>query len=260
MKLTDSKPTETLLSNFGTHLNIAIVGASGGLGSAFVRQLSKLTQVKQLFAFSRAYTSLDSDLPNHPKISRLGLDLCSEQQIQQQVSKLKGNPLDLVIVCAGLLHTEQQGPEKSMRTLSMEHLEAIFRVNTFGPTLFAKHCLPLLHTERKSVFAILSARVGSISDNHLGGWYSYRASKAALNMMLKTLAIETNRKNKRACIVGLHPGTVDTHLSKPFQRQVPKHQLFSPKQSVTHLLDVINHLDPSHTGEVFAWDGQRILP
>ncbi|MEM8916473.1 MAG: C-factor, partial [Pseudomonadota bacterium] len=121
-----------------------------------------------------------------------------------------------------------------------------------------KHFLPLLARQRKAVFAPISARVGSISDNQLGGWHSYRASKAALNMVLKTLSIELAVKNPGAVCVGLHPGTVDTGLSEPFQRGVAEGKLFTPTKSARHLLTVLDGLGPEETGHSFAWDGQRI--
>jgi NAD(P)-dependent dehydrogenase (short-subunit alcohol dehydrogenase family) len=137
-------------------------------------------------------------------------------------------------------------------------MERSYRINAIGPALVARHFLPLLAADRKSAFAALSARVGSIGDNGLGGWHAYRASKAALNMLLKTLAIELARRNPGALCVGLHPGTVDTGLSRPFQRGVPEGKLFTPRQSARLLLNVLDGLSTEHTGQVFAWDGQRI--
>ena len=133
-----------------------------------------------------------------------------------------------------------------------------FRLNTTGPALVAKHFLPLLARDRKAAFAALSARVGSIEDNGLGGWYAYRASKAALNMAIKTLSIELARRYPLALCVGLHPGTVDTALSKPFQAGVPQERLFSPAQSARHLLSVLDELTAEDSGKLFAWDGRRI--
>jgi NAD(P)-dependent dehydrogenase (short-subunit alcohol dehydrogenase family) len=124
--------------------------------------------------------------------------------------------------------------------------------------MVAKHFLPRLRTGHKTVFAALSARVGSISDNRLGGWASYRASKAALNMLLKTLALEHSRRWPDSVIVGLHPGTVDTALSKPFSSRVPAERLFEPSQSARYLLGVIDDLTPTATGGFFAWDGTPI--
>ena len=164
-----------------------------------------------------------------------------------------------MIVASGLLHDGAAlQPEKTWRSLTAEGLQRAFAINTIGPALVAKHFLPLLAQERKAVFAALSARVGSIEDNHLGGWHAYRASKAALNMLIRTLAIELARRNDHALCVGLHPGTVDTGLSKPFQGYVAKGKLFTPARAAGQLLDVLDGLSPGHTGGLFAWDGQRI--
>ncbi len=135
-----------------------------------------------------------------------------------------------------------------------------FEINTIGPALIAKHVLPLLPRDRRAVFAVLSARVGSISDNRLGGWYSYRASKAALNQIIRCLAIELAPKRPQAICVGLHPGTVDTALSKPFQGNVADTRLFTTDQSAAHLLNVIAALTPAQSGRVFDWAGQEIAP
>ena len=145
-----------------------------------------------------------------------------------------------------------------MRELDLQRLTQLFAVNAAGPALVAKHFLPLLRKNSKTLFASLSARVGSISDNRLGGWYSYRASKAALNMLLKTFAIEHARQWPDSVVAGLHPGTVDTALSQPYTSRTPKETLFSPETSARHLLKVMNQLSPEESGGVFAWDGSRI--
>ena len=168
--------------------------------------------------------------------------------------------LDMVIVATGILHEGEMMPEKSLKDLNAEKFHRLFEVNTIAPILIAKHFLPKLNRETRSIFAALSARVGSISDNHLGGWYSYRASKAALNMVIKNLAIEISRSNKKAIIVGLHPGTVDSNLSKPFQRNVPQRKLFKSEYSTQKLLEVLANLTSKQSGKCFAWDGKEILP
>ena len=133
-------------------------------------------------------------------------------------------------------------------------------MNTILPALIAKHFIQHLETKTHSYFAVLSARVGSVSDNRLGGWYAYRASKAALNMIIKTLAIETRRRNKMACIVGLHPGTVDSPLSKPYHSNLKPESLFTADFSTQQLLSVLNALTPHESGKFFAWDGKEIHP
>jgi NAD(P)-dependent dehydrogenase (short-subunit alcohol dehydrogenase family) len=168
-------------------------------------------------------------------------------------------PLDLVLIATGVLSDgDTLTPEKTWRDFSAEAFAHAFAVNATGPALIAKHFLPLLARDRRSVFAALSARVGSIEDNRLGGWAAYRASKAALHQIIRTCAIELARKNKGAICVALHPGTVDTALSAPFQRGVSADQLFAPKQSARHLLRVVDSLQVSDSGNAFAWDGARI--
>ena len=149
-------------------------------------------------------------------------------------------------------------PEKTMRAMSHDGFTQSFMSNTIGPAMSAQALLPLLRRDQKSVFTALSARVGSISDNRLGGWYAYRAAKAALNMVIKTLAIEYGRRFPEAIIAGLHPGTVDTALSKPFQSNVPEGKLFTPEFCAQRLIEVIDGLVPEDSGGLFAWDGQQI--
>jgi NAD(P)-dependent dehydrogenase (short-subunit alcohol dehydrogenase family) len=227
--------------------NIAILGASGAIGSAFVNLLSKTYPNASLFAFSRN--------------GEHGIDYGSEESISKAAElTVKEKPLDLVIVSVGILHDGVLMPEKSLRDLSAEKFHRIFEVNTITPALIAKYFLPKLNKEQLSIFAALSARVGSISDNQLGGWYAYRASKSALNMIIKNAAIEVRRQNKKSIIVGLHPGTVDSNLSKPFQGNVNEGKLFTPEYSAEKLLAVLKSLRLEQTGKCFAWDGKEIFP
>ena len=227
--------------------NIAIIGASGAIGSAFKKLLSEKHPKASLFAFSR-----NSDFR---------INYSCEDSIAEAAEKAaKDNPIDLVIVVNGILHDGKVMPEKSLRDLSAEKFHRIFEVNAITPALIGKYFLPKLNKEKPSIFAALSARVGSISDNQLGGWYAYRASKAALNMIIKNAAIEIGRKNKQAIIVGLHPGTVDSDLSKPFQGNVADGKLFTPEYSAEKLLEVLDNLSAEQTGKCFAWDGEEILP
>lgn len=243
-----------ILSNFGENLNVAVIGASGGLGQAFVDSFSAQSNVSKIHAFSRSQFTFDNT-----KVDSHNIDITSEENIKNSVDTLKGKLLfDIVIVATGFLHDVKISPEKTMLNISLENFQEVFAVNTFGPALVAKHFLPLIPRNRRSVFACLSARVGSISNNQLGGWYAYRASKAALNMVLKNAAIETARRYKQACIIGLHPGTVDTSLSQPFQSNVKEGKLFTPEYSSAQLLKVINDVRPDQSGKVFAWDGQEI--
>ncbi len=232
-----------------------VFGASGGIGAALVDRLCHETNVARVFAFSRS--------PNRATSDRLitgQFDLEDEASISAaaQAVSAEGVPR-LVIVATGRLHDgEAMQPEKDWRALSADQLAHSFTLNTIGPALIAKHFLPQLPRQGRSIFAALSARVGSIGDNRIGGWYGYRASKAALNMMLRTLAIELARKRPEAICVGLHPGTVDTGLSKPFQSGTSPEKLFSPEFSAGMLLGVLDGLRAGDTGGVFAWDGKRV--
>ena len=236
--------------------NIAVIGASGAIGGALTEHLAYLHPGAMLTAFSRSPTTFAD-----PRINSRILDYENETEIASAaVLASESGPLDLVIVASGLLHDDETMPEKSLRDLSGEKFLKLFNVNTVTPAIVAKHFIPRLNTDTPAIFAALSARVGSISDNHLGGWYAYRASKAALNMVIKNLAIEAARRNKGATIVGLHPGTVDSVLSKPFQGNVPDGKLFTPNDAAEKLCHVLTHLSPSQSGLCFAWDGQEIKP
>ena len=193
------------------------------------------------------------------RLSRPALDLSSEQSIIEAAEALKPQGyFDLIFVASGILHTPELKPEKSIKQINPDHFHTLFQINAIGPILVLKHFSSLLNPETRSVFAALSARAGSISDNQLGGWYGYRASKAALNMFLKTASIEYHRTMKNLIIAGFHPGAVDSHLSKPFQSNIPKEQLFTPEFSAAQLLQVINKLKPEDSGNLLAWDGETI--
>ena len=233
--------------------NIAIIGASGGLGSAFVDLFSE-NSANTIHAFSRS--EIKSQLVN---VHCGHIDFSDEASIQHAAEQSsRGGPLDYVIVASGMLHDADLMPEKSLRDLSAEKFQRSFFANTIGPALIAKHFLPKLQRKQRAVFAALSARVGSIGDNRLGGWYGYRASKAALNMLIKTASIEVARSQPQAIIVGLHPGTVDTNLSQPFQRSVPSDKLFATDYSARCLISVLDELSTGDSGRVFAWDGSEI--
>lgn len=232
----------------------AVVGASGGIGGALVRRLAQDPRFDRVLALSRSTATLDS-----PRIESLAIDLLDEARIAAAAAQLReAGPLRLVVVATGLLHADGVQPEKHWGALDGVSLARLFAVNAIGPALLAKHLLPLLPRSGRSVFAALSARVGSIGDNRLGGWYGYRASKAALNMLLKTFAIELARRAPEAVCIGLHPGTVDTALSRPFRDRVPADRLFTPEQAARHLLRVIDTVTPADSGDVFAWDGRRV--
>jgi NAD(P)-dependent dehydrogenase (short-subunit alcohol dehydrogenase family) len=228
-----------------------VVGASGGLGAALIARLTADPRFKQVTAWSRSA----SDATNASVTTRR-IDLRDEATIEAAARDLA--EVDLVILATGLLHDGDLKPEKTWRSLDAAAMMRAFEINTIGPALVAKHVLPLVPRDRRAVFAALSARVGSISDNRMGGWYSYRASKAALNQIIRCLSIELTAKRPQAICVGLHPGTVDTGLSRPFQTHVAEGKLFTADQSATHLLTVIDQLTPDQSGRVFDWAGQEI--
>lgn len=236
-------------------LHVAIIGASGGIGSAFVKLLSE-DSTNTIHAFSR--TDMTNVLPNVHCANIDYADECSLHAAAKITEKF--GALDLVIVTTGVLHDNRMTPEKSLRELDKTNLERNFFVNTIGPALAAKAFLPKLRHDKRALFAVLSARVGSISDNRLGGWYAYRASKAALNMLIKTASIEIARRKKYAIVVGLHPGTVATKLSEPFQKNVPSKKLFSTDYSAKQLICVLEGLSSEDSGNVFSWDGCVVPP
>ncbi len=236
-------------------MNVVVVGGNGGIGSALVNTLAAVPEVNNLYSFSRCRGAVKTEC--HKTIYGF-VDLESESSIQQMGASLEGEELDLVIVASGLLHADDLNPEKNLRALKAVNMQRLFMVNSIASALVAQQLIPKLRKKSRTVFSVISARVGSISDNRLGGWYSYRASKAALNMLLKTTAIEVSRTHPKAIICGLHPGTVNTQLSAPFQKNVPENKLFPPEQSVAYLLEVIQKLQSSDTGKVFAWDGSEI--
>jgi NAD(P)-dependent dehydrogenase (short-subunit alcohol dehydrogenase family) len=229
-----------------------VVGASGGLGSAFVAQLAADARCTQVIAWSRSAPIATGEkiLANHR------IDLQDEATIAAAAQSL--GEVDLAIVATGLLHDRELKPEKSWRSLDPSAMMRAFEINTIGPALIAKHVLPLVPRDRRAVFAALSARVGSIGDNRLGGWHSYRASKAALNQLIRCFSIELSSKRPQAICVGLHPGTVDTDLSKPYQAGVPYDKLFAPEESARRLLGVLDALTPAQSGRVYDWAGAEI--
>lgn len=236
--------------------NIAITGVSGALGKAFVNNLAAIDNVETINVFSRSEENFHSE-----KIFTHLINYKNEDEIIEasKISSAKRS-LDLVIVANGILHNEKAFPEKKISEITVEKFEEVFFVNTILPSIIAKHFIPKLSQNNQSIFAFMTARVGSISDNKLGGWYAYRASKAALNMVIKNLSIEVGRKNKNAVLVGLHPGTVASNLSKPFQSNVPEKKLFTPDQSVKYLLKILFNLKIADTGKIFAWNGDEIHP
>ncbi|KII15986.1 SDR family NAD(P)-dependent oxidoreductase [Phaeobacter sp. S60] len=234
--------------------HIVIVGASGGIGSALVDHYAAQSPAS-LTAVAR------SALAPRPRVDTRRLDITDEAQLSDLADTLRSQGIapNLVLVATGVLSDETGlKPEKSYRQQDAEAFRNVFEINTFAPAIIAKHLLPIMPRKERSVFAALSARVGSISDNNLGGWHAYRASKAALNMLIRNYAIETARSNDQMICVGLHPGTVRTPLSGPFSKNVPESALFEPSQSAAYLAQVIDGLCPSDSGRVFDWAGKEI--
>ncbi|MBD3728541.1 MAG: SDR family NAD(P)-dependent oxidoreductase [Sphingomonadales bacterium] len=230
----------------------AIFGASGGIGAALAHELAQ--SGVRVYAGSRGGAG-----PEGPGIEPFRFDLTDEASIAGAVSAMAATPPQLVIVASGVLTPpDGPGPEKGLRMIDGAAMEAVFRLNTIGPALIAKHILPIMPRQGRAVFAALSARVGSIGDNRLGGWHSYRASKAALNMLIRNFAIEMARRNEDMAVVALHPGTVDTALSAPFRANLAEGQLTSPASAARNLLAVIDRLGPHDSGKVFDWKGEII--
>lgn len=254
-----------MLASFPSGSQALVQGASRGIGLEFVRQLLAQPVVGRVFAGCRAPDragELAALAANEPRLQVVPLDVTHEASIAEAAAAVAGTTdrLHLVINCAGILHggALALAPEKRLADVRAEALAAGFAVNAFGPLLVAKHFERLLAHRERAVFASISARVGSIGDNRLGGWYAYRGAKAAQNMFTKTLAIEWARSRRNVTCVALHPGTTDTDLSRPFQANVAPDRLFGPERTVRQLLEVIDRLTPAETGRFYAWDGSEI--
>ncbi len=231
-----------------------VIGATGGVGAALIDALLNSESFTIVIRASRR--------PMQPRAGCdwVYIDIEDEASIAKAAAEVleRHGRLDLLINTVGFLHDDGHAPEKRLDDLDAEKLQRSFAINAIGPALVYRYFHRLFRHPRHSVMATLSARVGSISDNGLGGWYGYRASKAAQNQITRTTAIEMARKAPQCVVVALHPGTVATGLSEPFQKGVPPEKLFSAHQSAHYLLSVIDGLTPSHTGGFYAWDGQVI--
>ena len=214
-----------------------VIGDSGGIGAAVARALA--ARGAEVRGLSR---------------SRDGLDLTDEARVARAAAALEG-PFDLILDATGALEIDGRGPEKALAQIDPAAMAAQFAVNAIGPALLLKHLHDRLPRDRRAVFATLSARVGSIGDNRLGGWISYRAAKAALNQIVRTAAVEIARKRPGAIVVALHPGTVATPLTA---RYAGAHPTVPPETAAENLLAVLDRLTPADTGGFFAWDGKAI--
>ena len=229
------------MESFPGGFRALVIGASGGIGAGFVRALHADPGAGAVVAIHRQ--------------SQPPIDFDDEASIAAAAAALSGQaPFHLIVNAAGMLHTGALMPEKKLADLHYAQMEQTFRVNAFGPALVLRHFSKLLDRER-GVLAVLSAKVGSIEDNRLGGWYSYRASKAALNMLLKTAAIELARSQPRAVLVALHPGTVNSNLSRPFRgAEIGR----AADDAAADMLRTIDRLTPADSGRFFAYDGSRL--
>jgi len=241
-----------------------VIGGNRGIGLALVTAQLNKPEVSRVIATHRP----EADLA---ELSRLGqkyggklqlqpLDVTCETSLQAFGRSLALQPagIDLAIHAAGLLHDEDIVPEKSLAQCNSNHLLRLFEVNSIGPLMVAGALLPTQSRKQRFTFAALSAMVGSIGDNRLGGWYGYRASKTALNQFIRTMANECRLKYPRAAIVAIHPGTTDTGLSRPFQKNVQAGKLYTPGQTAARLLDVLEGIDENQSGQFLNWDGSTI--
>lgn len=224
-----------------------VVGASGGIGRAFEAALIEEGAFATVHGFARSRSGAQH------------LDLLDETSIAAAAAHVaKGPAPTLVIVATGLLHAGDRGPEKALGDLDPDWLAQVYAVNAIGPALVAKHFLPIMPASGRTVFAALSARISSISNNRMGGWHGYRASKAALNMMLRNVAIEERRRNDRAIVVALDPGTVDTAMSRAVASNAQAGRLIDPERAALQLLDVIEELKVTDSGKLFDFEGQDV--
>ena len=231
---------------------IAIFGANGSIGKALCAHYQKQSDV---YAFTRNDFDIDES-----GLVKILLDDFNEDSVFQAANKFDNDFFDKIIVSIGILHNQDFMPEKQIDEISSDQFLETIRINTLIPILIGKSFYKKLKKNDKSTLAFLSARVGSITDNRSGGWYSYRASKAALNMVIENLSIELRRYNKELVVIGLHPGTVDSRLSQPFQKNLEDSKIFSADFSVLKLSSVIDSLDIDDSGKCIAWDGEDVLP
>ena len=236
------------LETFPENQIAIVIGATGGIGRAFVTHLKVSGHFARVLEYGRK-TEPGLDFENVETVAR-----CAEDARRQSADL--GCDIVLIIDATGYLHDEVFQPEKSLKQIDAAYMAKQFQINAIGPALLMKHFCPLLPRQGKSVFATLSAKVGSIGDNRMGGWYGYRAAKAALNQLVKCSAIELARSKRDAVCIALHPGTVDTGLSGPFAKSGLNVQ--SPEQASANMLAVINNLAADKSGGFFAYDGQEL--
>jgi NAD(P)-dependent dehydrogenase (short-subunit alcohol dehydrogenase family) len=235
-----------------------VIGASGGIGYAVLQGFLEDVSFEQVIAVSRAPRPAIAS-HYHDRLQWLCSDY-SEASIATVTAALAQNAAALrrIVICNGLLHNNDLQPEKALETLRGESMELLFKVNVVVPALWVSHLARHLRRSSACTIAVLSARVGSIGDNRLGGWYSYRTAKAALNMFLKTAAVECARRAPNVKLVAFHPGTTDTALSRPFQKNVPEERLFSPTFVAQRLISLLSEAAPDGELSYLDWDGATI--
>ena len=256
---TDTRPVKGLEGL----AKVLVTGASSGIGLAMVRALLDNRHVGRVYAVSRSASSNKALRALQPslegQLTLVDADITLERDLARLAGILPaGDPLHLLINAAGVLHGAGLAPEKAIEQTSRASFDQVFALNAFAPLLLAKALLGPLCGNQPAVFASLSARVGSIGDNRAGGWYAYRASKAAQNQLLKTFSIEWKRRNPLGTCLMLHPGTVDTPLSAPFQSKVPPDQLFDTARAASQLLQIIAESGPADSGRFLDWRGQDV--
>ncbi|MTJ00923.1 SDR family NAD(P)-dependent oxidoreductase [Idiomarina piscisalsi] len=234
---------------------MVILGAGGGLGKALTNALTAEYPEETIVTVSRQALEAPGE-----RIQRIQVKDYSEDALNTLVDDFQSQGLKLtgLISTIGMLHDDDTFPEKKLGDLSEANLRKLFDVNAIQPILALKSFRSVLDRKHTTFWVQLSAKVGSIEDNYLGGWYAYRASKAALNMLLKTASIELKRTHKRLVVAAIHPGTTDTALSKPFQSRIPDEKLYTPELSAKRILKVINEIQPEDTGKLWHWDGTEL--
>lgn len=229
-----------------------VVGAGSKIAQALIDKLVKEDTCQHILAISRGQTFSDS------KITSINTqyDEASIEQVCSQISLTA--PVGKVFICQGILHQNSLQPERKLEAISAENMLKVYEANTVTPSLWLKYLTPHLKSNEPCKVAFFSARIGSISDNQLGGWYSYRASKAALNMMVQTFSVELARRAKNVKLLAFHPGTTDTPLSEPFQRSVPEGKLFTPEFVASQLLSLLDTLEMDGKASYMDWNHQSI--
>ncbi len=254
----------SLIQGLESPLRALVTGASSGIGLAVVSELLARAEVDRVLAVARqavdsaALRALAQAYPGRLVCVNADVSLDADRARLSDQARAEAGSLQLLFNAAGLLHADGLSPEKSLTQLRPDALERSFALNAFAPILLAQALLPLFEPRTPGVIASLSARVGSLTDNSLGGWYSYRAAKAAQNQLMRTLAVELKRSHPKLAVLQLHPGTVDTPLSAPFKARVPSGKLFTPEQSATQLLQVIAASTAADSGSFRAYDGSTI--